>query len=245
MLRSRRFRHLPEQAVRRGLDIAITAMSLLLLAPIILLIALAVLADTPGPVFFSQTRLGRHGQPFRLHKFRKFRNDVGLGGHQVTIGDDPRLTRIGRLLERTKLDELPQLWNVLVGEMSIVGPRPESLAFADCFNGPFQRVLDYKPGLLGPNQVMFRYEGKLFPPDRDPHEFYRSILFPLKARVDLTYFPRRTLRSDVGWMFRGVLAVAGVGAMRGVCPQSVAEIQAWLGQTASLTPAQPVGVRQA
>jgi lipopolysaccharide/colanic/teichoic acid biosynthesis glycosyltransferase len=242
MLRSGRLHQSRERVVRRGSDVVIAAISLILAAPFILIIALVIVADTPGPVFFSQPRLGRHGRHFRLHKFRKFRNDVGPGGRDVTLRGDPRLTRIGRLLERTKMDELPQLWNVLTGDMSIVGPRPESLAFGDCFIGPFQRVLDHTPGLFGPSQVAFRHEGRLFPPDRDPHEFYRTILFPLKAHIDLTYFPRRTLRSDIGWMVRGILAVAGMGAVRDQCPQSVAELQAWLGQAASPHPARSVRV---
>jgi lipopolysaccharide/colanic/teichoic acid biosynthesis glycosyltransferase len=195
----------------RALDVAIALAALLLVAPAMVLIALAIVTDSPGPLFFSQVRLGRNGRPFRLHKFRKFHHRrPAFGGCEVTLRTDPRMTRTGRLLERTKLDELPQLWNVLVGEMSIVGPRPESLAFADCFTGSFCRILDHTPGLLGPNQVLFRNEWKAFPPDRDPHEFYRTVLFPLKARNDLAYFPQRCLRSDIAWIFRGALAVFGV-----------------------------------
>jgi lipopolysaccharide/colanic/teichoic acid biosynthesis glycosyltransferase len=196
--------------VRRGLDIAMALSILVVIAPAIVLIALAIIFDSPGPVLFSQVRLGRDGRPFRLLKFRKFYHRLECRGCDLTQKNDARMTRVGRLLERTKLDEIPQLWNVLAGEMSIVGPRPESMVFADCFAGSFRHVLDHTPGLLGPNQVFFRNESKYFPPDRDPHEFYRTVLFPVKARNDLAYFPRRNLRSDIVWMFRGASAVVGL-----------------------------------
>ncbi|MDR3531275.1 MAG: sugar transferase [Rhodopila sp.] len=199
-------------SARRGLDVVIAMAALIMVAPAMFFIALAIISDSPGPVFFSQVRLGRDGRPFRLHKFRKFYHRLDGGGCDVTLRNDARMTRVGRLLERTKLDEVPQLWNVLVGEMSIVGPRPESLVFADCFTGPFRSILDHTPGLLGPNQVFFRNEWKYFPAERDPHEFYRTVLFPVKARNDLAYFPQRSLRSDIVWIFRGVSAVFGLSA---------------------------------
>jgi lipopolysaccharide/colanic/teichoic acid biosynthesis glycosyltransferase len=91
------------------------------------------------------------------------------------------MTRVGRILERCKLDELPQIWNVLRGDMSIVGPRPETTEFANCFTGRFVQVLDYRPGLFGPNQAIFSRENALYPSDEEPHEFYRNVLFPIKA----------------------------------------------------------------
>ena len=117
--------------------------------------------------------------------------------------------RLGRFLGKTKLDELPQLWNILKGDMSIVGPRPESLELAHCFSGIYLRVLQYRPGLFGPNQVLFRNESSMFPDNYDPEKFYCEYLFPLKANIDLAYFPQRTLASDIGWIIRGFLAVIG------------------------------------
>src|SRR5271166_2717558 len=137
---------------QRGLDVIIALAALLIVAPVMVLIALAIISDSRGPVFFSQIRLGRDRRPFCLYKFRKFYHGSASEGHNVTLKSDARMTRVGRLLERTKLDELPQLWNVLIGDMSIVGPRPESMAFAGCFTGSFCYVLDHRPGLLGPNQ---------------------------------------------------------------------------------------------
>lgn len=187
--------------VRRMLDILIAAAALAATAPLLILIAVAIRLDSPGPLLYSQPRLGRGGRRFRLFKFRKF-HDRACNARAVTLKNDSRMTKVGRWLERTKLDELPQFWNVLVGDMAVVGPRPESVAFADCFEGPFKDVLDYTPGLFGPSQVVFRNESSLYPANEDPHDFYRAVLFPTKARIDLAYFRRRTLAGDLRWILR-------------------------------------------
>jgi lipopolysaccharide/colanic/teichoic acid biosynthesis glycosyltransferase len=197
-------------------------------APAMLVIGVMIRIETPGPVFFRQIRLGCGGRPFRLCKFRKFKHGANAMGRAVTLENDPRLTRIGRILERSKLDELPQLWNVLVGDMSIVGPRPETLDFADCFEHGYQMVLDHTPGLFGPSQAIFRNESSLYPANGDPHEFYQAVLFPTKARIDLLYFSRRTLVSDVGWIIRGALAVVGLPAFCGEGLSSVEVAENWL-----------------
>ena len=139
-------------AARRALDVVLAAAGLTTLAPLMLVIALGIYAESGGPVFFSQLRLGQRGQRFRLHKFRKFSHCDSTGGAAVTLLNDARMTRVGRLLAQSKLDELPQLWNVLTGDMSMVGPRPESLALADCFGERYRAVLDFRPGIFGPNQ---------------------------------------------------------------------------------------------
>lgn len=195
---------------RRVFDLALALAGLVLLAPLMLPIALLIRLDTPGPVLFRQPRLGQGGHRFWLYKFRKFTDGPHAVGLAVTLKDDPRMTRVGRWLERAKLDELPQLWNILVGDMSVVGPRPETLDFADCFAGEYEGILDYRPGLFGPSQATFRNESSFYPAGLDPHEFYRAILFPAKAQIDLSYFPTRTMMSDIGWIIRGLLAVAGV-----------------------------------
>lgn len=190
------------------MDIAFATAGLLGFAPSIMIIALAIWMDSGRPIFFSQARLGEAGRHFQIYKFRKFRNDCD-DGYGVTIKDDRRLTRMGRFLVATKLDELPQLWNLLRGDMSMVGPRPESLKFADCFAN-YREVLDYKPGIFGPNQYYFRDESLFYPDGSDPEQFYRDVLFPLKAEIDLAYFPERTIGADLGWIARGILAVFGL-----------------------------------
>ena len=195
---------------RRLLDLIIACTGLVILAPIMMLVAIAIWADCGRPIFFSQVRVGQMGRHFRMYKFRKFHKDCDTIDCPVTIKNDRRMTRLGRRLARTKLDELPQLWNVLKGDMSVVGPRPESLDLADCFVGFSRRVLDHKPGIFGPNQVFFRDEASLYRDTSDPEKLYREALFPLKARIDLAYFPQRTILSDIGWIIFGVLAVFGL-----------------------------------
>jgi len=197
---------------RRALDVVVALAALILLSPVLTLAAFAVWLEGGRPIFFSQIRLGQSGRPFSIYKFRKFLKVSASAGRAVTIHRDPRLTPVGRFLERTKCDELPQLWNILKGDMSVVGPRPESLSFADCFTGEYRDVLNHKPGLFGPVQVYFRNEVKLYPQELDPEQFYRQVLFPLKAKIDLSYFRQRTILDDVWWVFRGVCAVLGFRA---------------------------------
>lgn len=196
-------------ALRRVFDVVVALAGIVCFLPILLPVVLAIRLDSPGPIFYAQNRLGQNGRIFRLYKFRKFRD--GATGRAVTLKNDERMTRVGRFLERTKIDEVPQLWNVLKADMSIIGPRPETLDFADGFEGVYRAVLDHRPGIFGPNQVYFRNEGALFPPGVDPHAYYRAVLFPAKARIDLAYFPRRSLMQDVAWLVRGVFAVFGIG----------------------------------
>ena len=194
--------------VRRTLDILCAGMAALVLAPLMLIVVIVIWIESGGPILFSQLRLGQYGRPFRMYKFRKFAPDCDTHGCPLTIEGDGRLTAVGRVLAASKLDELPQLWNVLRGDMSLVGPRPESLAFTDCFRNGFEKILEHKPGLFGPCQVMFRHESKLFPADVAAVEFYRQVLFPAKAEIDLAYFSRRTLASDLSWILRGVWMIA-------------------------------------
>jgi lipopolysaccharide/colanic/teichoic acid biosynthesis glycosyltransferase len=202
-------------SLRRTLDILCVGMAATVLTPVFLIVALAIWIESGRPILFSQLRLGHNGRPFRIYKFRKFRPNCDINGYPLTLEGDGRLTAIGRILAATKLDELPQLWNVLRGDMSLVGPRPESVAFTDCFHNGFEKILEHKPGIFGPCQVMFRNESKLYPADESATDFYRRVLFPAKAKVDLAYFPRRTLASDLGWILRaaGVIAVESWAAV--------------------------------
>ncbi len=198
--------------LKRGLDITFAVVALVLLMPAIFVVVLAIYIEDGWPILFFQNRLGRNGEQFVLCKFRKFRNRHTLGNCPLTLKDDPRCTRVGRLLERTKIDEVPQLWNILKGDMSVVGPRPETPHFADCFVGAHRELLRYKPGLFGPSQAVFRSESTLHA--SDPEEYYRTVLFPLKAQLDLAYFPYGSTRLDCKWTLRCVLAVLGLDLVR-------------------------------
>jgi lipopolysaccharide/colanic/teichoic acid biosynthesis glycosyltransferase len=201
-------RHALGVGLWRAFDIVGAGVAAFVLAPVMLIVTLAIWIESRRPILFSQLRLGQHGRPFRMYKFRKFGPDCDNRGCPLTVEGDGRLTAVGRVLAASKLDELPQLWNVLRGDMSIVGPRPESLAFADCFRNGFEKIHEHKPGLFGPCQVLFRHESKLYPADVAAAEFYRQVLFPAKAEIDLAYFSRRTLVSDLGWILRGAWMIA-------------------------------------
>lgn len=199
------------QAGRLALaDRFVALMALIVVMPLLITIVFAIAIDSGFPVLFAQERLGLHGRRFRILKFRKFLPTVDGNTRPLTLANDSRFTRVGRFLAKTKLDELPQLWNVLRLDMAMVGPRPEVPEFEACYAGACRRVLDYRPGIFGPSQVAFRAEATFYPPDRDPQEFYREVLFPAKSAIDLAYYPSRTAFGDIKWVLRGILAVCGV-----------------------------------
>jgi lipopolysaccharide/colanic/teichoic acid biosynthesis glycosyltransferase len=193
-------------APARLLDVIIAGTGLVVTSPVMLIAALAIWIESGRPIVFSQRRIGQFGRPFDMYKFRKFYPTLSATG-PPSIKDDPRLTSVGKFIELTKINELPQLWNVITGDMSMVGPRPETLNFADCFSPHYAVILDHKPGIFGPAQVMFRDEATFYPNGVDCDHFYRQVLFPIKASLDLAYFPRRTILSDIKWIVRGALAV--------------------------------------
>lgn len=200
-------------AAKRAFDLVVAALGLLVSAPLFLAIAIAIKHDSPGPVFFRQLRVGRKRRPFSMWKFRKMPDDLPEQGPMLTTRNDQRLTRVGYWLERTKLDELPQLLNVLCGEMSVVGPRPEVRKFVDLSSPElWDQVLSVKPGIFGPNQIRYRNEGDLYPPGCDVEAFYLDHILPGKLEVDARYARDAHWLSDVGLLVRGVLASAfGLG----------------------------------
>ena len=193
--------------VKRSFDIAFALCLGILLVPVLLCICIAMKLTSPGPLLFRQKRLGVGGEVFLMNKFRKFPSDWGSQGPGVTLQHDSRMTKIGQILERSKLDELPQLWNILRGEMSFVGPRPESLRYRHLFTDEFAKVLDYTPGIFGPNQTKYRNESAMYPDGVDPDKFYETELFPKKAHADLEYSKRANFGSDMVCIFTGTFAI--------------------------------------
>lgn len=197
-------------------DILLSVIAIALLSPLMVVIALCLLVEGGRPILFRQQRLGRHGRIFTMFKFRKFPKTTGTDGLPLTLAHDERLTRVGAILAKTKLDEVPQFFNVLLGDMALIGPRPESLSFSDCFDRGYGALLDHKPGIFGPAQTVFRNEASFYPKDRNPEEFYRQALFPAKANIDLSYYADRTIISDLGWLIRCLKAtLLGASAGRG------------------------------
>jgi lipopolysaccharide/colanic/teichoic acid biosynthesis glycosyltransferase len=186
---------------------AIALALLVLLAPVMLLLALLVRLSSPGPVFFLQERVGHAGRLFRIYKFRTMR--VNRGGPQVTSGADPRVTPIGAWLRRWKLDELPQLLNVVRGEMALVGPRPEVPRYVAHYTAEQQKVLSVPPGITGLTQLRYRNEEELLRDAADPESVYVKEILPAKLALDLEYLRRRGAWTDLCLMVRTFTRVLG------------------------------------
>ena len=183
---------------KRIFDLVFSALALLLLAPVFALIALAIRWDTPGPVFFRQDRVGRGGRPFRIRKFRTMVVDAPALGPAITIGQDPRITRVGAWLRRTKLDELPQLMDVLQGHMSLVGPRPEVPQYVALYPPDLrERVLAVRPGITDPVSLKLADEARVLAASADPERTYREELLPAKLREAVAYAEQASLWSDL------------------------------------------------
>jgi lipopolysaccharide/colanic/teichoic acid biosynthesis glycosyltransferase len=195
-------------ASKRALDLLGAGLGLLVLAPVFGIIALAISLDDGGPVFFRQPRVGERGVPFRLWKFRTMRPAPGAA---ITIGADSRITRVGRRLRRYRLDELPQLLNVLAGSMSLVGPRPEVPEFVADYAPAYRELLRYRPGITDPASVQFRDEATILGGMADPVNGYRTQILPLKLATSLNYARRATTRSDIGVLVATAVAILADG----------------------------------
>lgn len=198
-----------EDVIRRAFDASAAAAGLVLLSPLFVIAAIAIRRGSPGSVFFRQERVGRDGTPFRIVKFRTMRQDAEASGRQITVGADPRITRVGAFLRRSKLDELPQLINVVRGEMALVGPRPEVPRYVAHYDAGQRRVLDVRPGITDPASVAYRDENALLGAADDPDEVYLREVMPAKLAMNLDYLQRRTLLSDVGVILATVARLAG------------------------------------
>lgn len=193
--------------LKRCVDVAGALLGLLLVWPLGLAVAVAVRLDSPGPVLFRQQRVGWRGRLFRIHKFRTMRAD-GLPGPLVTAGSDARITRVGRVLRRYKLDELPQLIDVLRGEMSLVGPRPEVPRYMALYaDGVRHRILSVRPGITDPATILFRDEESLLAAAPDAERAYIETIMPIKQRHYLDYVAHHSVSGDLVILLRTVGAV--------------------------------------
>lgn len=184
--------------IKRGLDLLFAGVGLLLLLPFMLVVAIAICLDSPGPVLFRQRRIGRNGRPFVIIKFRTMVNNADALGPRLTASADTRVTRLGGWLRRHKLDELPQLWNVLVGDMSLVGPRPEVPEYVALYPDEARRlILSVRPGITDPASVAFIDEASELGRHPDPERAYREVVLPQKIALYVDYVRNRTLLSDV------------------------------------------------
>ena len=192
----------------RAFDVVAAAAGLMVLSPFLFLIGLLVRLGDGGPALFVQSRIGRFGRAFNLFKFRSMSMDPGGAG--ITVGADRRITRVGRLLRATKFDEFPQLFNVLRGDMSLVGPRPEIETYVKLYAPAQLAVLELRPGITDPASFAFYDESALLARQSDPHHFYENVLIGEKIRINLEYARTRTFWTDL------VLIVATVAKPLGL-----------------------------
>ena len=184
--------------LKRLFDLICAGAGLVLLSPLLLGIALWIKLDSPGPVFFRQLRVGRFGVPFRIHKFRSMTEGAPLAGPELTVGADPRITRAGHVLRRAKLDELPQLIDVLLGTMSLVGPRPEVPRYVAMYPAELrEKVLSVRPGITDLASIEYRDESTLLARVADPERVYVEQVMPAKLRYAAQYVDRMSLLNDV------------------------------------------------
>ena len=194
-------------ALKRLMDVVISGGALLVIWPVLLLIALAIKIDDPGPVFYRQVRVGRGGKEFRIYKFRTMVVDADKKGLQITVGRDNRITRMGALLRKTKLDELAQLINVFTGEMSFVGPRPEVPKYVNLYT-PYQRqVLLVRPGITDYASIAYRNENDLLEGAEDPEKMYIETIMPDKIELNMKYLREISPIADIRLILSTIVAV--------------------------------------
>jgi lipopolysaccharide/colanic/teichoic acid biosynthesis glycosyltransferase len=194
---------------KRPFDFVCATLGLLVFGPLMLAVAAWVKADSQGPVLFRQVRIGRYGRPFRIFKFRTMVTDAEKHGGQITPDDDCRITRCGKWLRKLKLDELPQLLNVLRGEMSLVGPRPEVPRYVEMYTPEQRQVLECTPGITDPASVHYRNEGQILSRSACPEETYVKEIMPEKIRLNLEYARTATLWSDTRVIVRTLFCLIG------------------------------------
>ncbi|HIU30551.1 MAG TPA: sugar transferase [Candidatus Caccousia avistercoris] len=194
-------------AAKRVFDVAASLVILTVTSPFFLLLALAVKLDSKGPVFYRQVRVGRYGRDFRIFKFRTMVQNADKIGLSLTVGDDPRITRVGRFIRRCRLDEFSQLLNVLGGSMSLVGPRPEVRRYVNAYAPEYMATLLVRPGITAPSSIAFKDEDKLLEASSDPEKAYVEQVLPPKMKLNLEYLKNISLWGDIKILFQTAAAI--------------------------------------
>jgi len=189
---------------KRIFDLVLSIPSLIILSPVYLLSAILIKLDTPGPILFSQDRIGQNGKPFRLYKFRTMVKDAAKIGPPVTTADDPRITRTGRLLRKFKVDEMLQVMNIVKGDMSVLGPRPEVKKYIDIFAEEYKDILKIKPGMTDYALIAFRNEEDILTRFQNVEEGYIKEVMPKKIKLYRQYLSEMSLRTDIKIFFQTI-----------------------------------------
>jgi lipopolysaccharide/colanic/teichoic acid biosynthesis glycosyltransferase len=195
--------------MKRTFDIIVSFLGLVVLSPLLLLVAVVIKLDSSGPIYFRQERMGRGFRPFLIYKFRTMVQDPSNQGLPLTVGDDPRITRIGRFLRKTKIDELPQLINVLKGEMTFVGPRPEVRRFVELFRRDYEEILRMRPGVTDLASLKYQDEAALMGQFTNPEEEYIERILPDKIRLAKEYINRSSVIFDLSLILRTLPKLLG------------------------------------
>lgn len=193
--------------MKRIFDIVASGCGLIVLSPLFLVLAIWIKLDSKGPVFYRQVRVGRNNRDFRIFKFRSMREGSDQGSLVTIGGHDSRITRSGYMLRKFKLDELPQLINVFMGDMSLVGPRPEVRHYVDYWTPEQMHVLDVRPGITDPASIKFRNENDLLDKAENPEEYYINVIMQEKIRLYLEYVENHSLWYDIKLIFQTIKAV--------------------------------------
>ena len=188
--------------MKRLFDIVMSGLGLIVLSPLFLLVAIWIKLDSPGPVFYRQVRVGWHNKDFRIFKFRSMRVGSDKGSLVTIGGHDPRITRSGYFIRKTKIDELPQLINVFIGDMSLVGPRPEVRHYVDYWTTEQKHVLDVRPGITDPASIKFRNENELMDKADDPEKYYIEVIMQEKIKLYLEYVRNASFWYDIKLIFK-------------------------------------------
>ena len=188
--------------MKRAFDIIASGFGLIVLSPIFLILAIWIKLDSKGPVFYRQIRVGRFNKDFRIFKFRSMRVGSDKGSLVTIGGHDPRITRSGYFIRKFKFDELPQLINVFIGDMSLVGPRPEVRHFVDYWTPDQMHVLDVRPGITDPASIKFRNENELMDKAEDPERYYIEVIMQEKIRLYLEYVEKHSFFYDIALIFK-------------------------------------------
>lgn len=196
--------------MKRLFDIILSIIGLIILAPFFIIIALLIVLDSRGGVFYRQVRVGLNGKDFYLFKFRSMRTDADKKGLLITVGGrDSRITRMGYFIRKYKVDELPQLLNVLFGDMSLVGPRPEVRRYVDMYNEEQKKVLTVKPGITDYASIEYSNENELLGKAADPEKVYIEEIMPAKLRLNLRYIAEQGLATDLKIIFKTIAKIIG------------------------------------
>jgi lipopolysaccharide/colanic/teichoic acid biosynthesis glycosyltransferase len=192
---------------KRAFDLVVSLLILVVLSPILLLLAIAIKLDSKGPVFYRQVRVGRYNEDFKIFKFRTMVQNADRVGLSLTVGEDPRVTRVGRLIRKLRFDEFSQLLNVLNGSMSLVGPRPEVRKYVDVYTPEYMATLLVRPGITATSSIVFKDEDKLLNSGGDPEQIYVEQILPPKMALNLEYIKDITVWNDIKIMVQTVTAV--------------------------------------